>query len=80
MAEIAMGKSLTNDDFRYCDGVCFPASSTHISSGLAFILPFHRSIGVQAAVRANLYKPKPNASITPFKSGISLAIGPILEF
>ena len=80
VAEIAMGKSLTNDDFRYCDGVCFPASSTHISSGLAFILPFHRSIGVQAAVRANLYKPKPNASITPFKSGISLAIGPILEF
>ena len=80
VAEIAMGKSLTNDDFRYCDGICFPASSTHISSGLVFILPFHRSIGVQAAVRANLYKPKPNESITPFKSGISLAIGPLLEF
>ena len=46
VAEIAMGRSLTNDDFRYCDGVCFPASSTHISSGLAFILPIHRSIGV----------------------------------
>ena len=80
VAEIAMGRSLTNDDFRYCDGVCFPASSTHISSGLAFILPIHRSIGVQAVVRANLYKPKPNESITPFKSGISLAIGPLLEF
>ena len=80
VAEIAMGKSLTNDDFRYCDGVCFPASNTHISSGLVFILPFHRSIGVQAAVRANLYKPKPNESITPFKSGMSVAIGPILEF
>ena len=80
VAEIAMGKSLTNDDFRYCDGVCFPASSTHISSGLAFILPIHRSIGVQASMRANLYKPKPNESITPFKSGISLGIGPLLEF
>ena len=44
-AKIAMGKSLTNDDFRYCDGVCFPRRVRTFLLGLHL---YCLSIGVLA--------------------------------
>ena len=56
--------------------ICIPEIGSHYSAGIAFLLPIHAHIGLQASVRADLLSVSDKY---PFTSGMSVAFGLLYE-
>ena len=81
LADFAGGIALINNYYNSnspCDYLwdCFPEIGSRYSVGMAFLLPIHANIGLQATVRVDLLRVKHKY---PFTSGMSVAFGLLLE-
>ena len=79
LAEVSTGVSALDSKlksgFDHCDSFCVPNLAWHLSPGVGVMLRIHSGIGIQTAVRFDYLSDKDY----PFTSGISAAIGLLLE-
>ena len=80
LADIGMGIALIDNYYNSgstCgDWICLPEIGSRFSAGMAFLLPIHAHIGLQASVRADLLSVSDKY---PFTSGMSVAFGLLYE-